>query len=61
VPRDGEEAAPAPAEPGRIRREFSTAAKPALLTPGDEGGLAPGQTTPAFRYLVVPLRIPARA
>jgi DNA polymerase III subunit beta len=61
VPRDGEEAAPAPAEPGRIRLEFSTAAKPALLTPGDEDGLAPGETTPAFRYLVVPLRIPARA
>jgi DNA polymerase III subunit beta len=62
VPRDGEEAVPPPAEPGRIRLEFSTAAKPALLTrAGDEGGLAPGESTPAFRYLVVPLRIPARA
>jgi DNA polymerase III subunit beta len=58
-PRDGEE--PAPAEPGRIRLEFSTAAKPALLTWADDEGLAPGETTPAYRYLVVPLRIPARA
>jgi len=62
VHRDGEDAAPAPAEPGRIRLEFSTAAKPALLTrAGDEEGLAPGESTPAFRYLVVPLRIPPRA
>jgi DNA polymerase III subunit beta len=61
-PRDGEEATPAPAEPGRIRLEFSTAAKPALLTRADdEEGLALGETTPAFRYLVVPLRVPARA
>jgi DNA polymerase-3 subunit beta len=59
APRDGEE--PAPAVPGRIRLEFSTAAKPALLTWADDEGLAPGDDAPAFRYLVVPLRIPARA
>ena len=59
APRDGEE--PAPVEPGRIRLEFSTAAKPALLTWADDEGLAPGEDAPAFRYLVVPLRIPARA
>ena len=47
--------------PGRIRLEFSTAAKPALLTWADDEGLIPGEDTPAFRYLVVPLRIPARA
>ncbi len=62
VARDGEQAAPAPAEAGRILLEFSTAAKPALLTrAGDEEGLEPGETNPAFRYLVVPLRVPARA
>jgi DNA polymerase-3 subunit beta len=59
APRDGEE--PAHAVPGRIRLEFSTAAKPALLTWADDEGLAPGDDAPAFRYLVVPLRIPARA
>jgi DNA polymerase-3 subunit beta len=59
APRDGEDQAPV--EPGRIRLEFSTAAKPALLTWVDDEGLAPGGDTPAFRYLVVPLRIPARA
>jgi DNA polymerase III sliding clamp (beta) subunit (PCNA family) len=59
APRDGEE--PAPVEPGRIRLEFSTAAKPALLTWADDEGLTPGEDAPAFRYLVVPLRIPARA
>jgi DNA polymerase III subunit beta len=59
TPRDGEE--PTPVEPGRIRLEFSTAAKPALLTWADDEGLAPGEDAPAFRYLVVPLRIPARA
>jgi DNA polymerase III subunit beta len=59
APRDGEEAPPA--ERGRIRLEFSTAAKPALLTRADDDGLAPGDPTPAFRYLVVPLRVPVRA
>jgi DNA polymerase III subunit beta len=52
-----------PADPGQIRLEFTTAAKPALITWAADGGLAPGDSagTPAFRYLVVPLRVPARA
>jgi DNA polymerase III subunit beta len=58
-PHDGEEAPPA--EPGRIRLEFSTAAKPALLTRADDEGLEPAEAAPAFRYLVVPLRVPVRA
>jgi DNA polymerase III subunit beta len=49
-----------PAEAATIRLEFTSPAKPALITlagaPGDD---APRQ--PAFRYLVVPLRSPARA
>jgi len=51
------------ADPGQIRLEFTTAAKPALITWAADGGLAPGDSagTPAFRYLVVPLRVPARA
>jgi DNA polymerase III subunit beta len=61
APRDGDEGGPALAEPGRIRVEFSTAAKPALLTRADDEGSAPGDATPAFRYLVVPLRVPVRA
>jgi DNA polymerase III subunit beta len=50
-------------DPGQIRLEFTTAAKPALITWAADGGLAPGDSagTPAFRYLVVPLRVPARA
>jgi DNA polymerase III subunit beta len=51
----------APPGPGRIRLEFTTAAKPALITWADDDGLTPGDPTPAFRYLVVPLRVPARA
>ena len=65
--RDGEQPAP---EAGRIRLEFSTAAKPALLTWATDdpdanagnsvaGGAA--ERRPAFRYRVVPLRVPARA
>ena len=53
----------APAEAVTIRLEFTSPAKPALITlagapqhAGDEA--AP---RPAFRYLVVPLRSPARA
>jgi DNA polymerase III subunit beta len=51
------------ADPGQVRLEFTTAAKPALITWAADGGLAPGDSagTPAFRYLVVPLRVPARA
>jgi DNA polymerase III subunit beta len=59
APRDGEEAAPP--EPGRIRLEFSTATKPALITWAEDEGLGPEAPGPAFRYLVVPLRIPVRA
>ena len=50
--------------PGRIRLQFTSPAKPALITwagePGSAGAGAAGPT-PAFRYLVVPLRAPARA
>jgi DNA polymerase III subunit beta len=59
APGDGEEVPSA--EPGRIRLEFSSAAKPALITWADDEGLWPSNPTPAFRYLVVPLRVPARA
>jgi DNA polymerase III subunit beta len=59
APGDGEEVPPP--EPGRIRLEFSSAAKPALITWADDEGLSPASPAPAFRYLVVPLRIPARA
>ena len=62
APREDEEEEP-PADPGRIRLEFTTAAKPALITWAGDEGLHPGEppATPAFRYLVVPLRVPARA
>jgi DNA polymerase-3 subunit beta len=49
------------AEAGRIRLEFSSAAKPALITWAVDEGLSPEDSAPAFRYLVVPLRVPARA
>jgi DNA polymerase-3 subunit beta len=57
--RDDEEAPPA--EPGQIRLEFSSPAKPALITWADDQGLAPEEPAAAFRYLVVPLRVPVRA
>jgi DNA polymerase-3 subunit beta len=45
------------ATPATIRLEFTSPAKPALIT-----GVAPDQAKPpAFRYLVVPLRSPTRA
>jgi DNA polymerase III subunit beta len=44
------------ADPSQIRLEFTTAAKPALITWAGDDGVQPGQ--PAFRYLVAPLRIP---
>jgi DNA polymerase III subunit beta len=47
-------------DPVQIRLQFSTAAKPALITWASDQGL-PGDPTPAFRYLVVPLRVLARA
>jgi DNA polymerase III subunit beta len=67
-----------PAQQGRIRLEFTSAAKPALITwasevaqpegdseeKGDLGaqtGRVRPEGTPAFRYLVVPLRAPVRS
>jgi DNA polymerase III subunit beta len=60
--RDDDEDEP-PADPGRVSLEFSTAAKPALITWASDGGQASEglSRAPAFRYLVVPLRVPARA
>jgi DNA polymerase III subunit beta len=50
--------------PGRIRLEFTSSVKPAVITwvPGEEDG-APGPAPEAsgFRYLVVPLRMPGSA
>jgi DNA polymerase III subunit beta len=57
----GAAAATAPGEPGRIRLEFSTPAKPAMITwadaeasTADGGG---GTESQGFRYLLVPLRV----
>ncbi len=58
APRD--DAAPV-TEPGQVRLEFTSPAKPALITWSGDTGLGPEDTTPAFRYLVVPLRVPVRA
>jgi DNA polymerase-3 subunit beta len=55
-----------PADPGgRIRLEFTSPAKPALITWAGEGSPAgdveqADAEPPSFRYLVVPLRVPAR-
>lgn len=53
------------AETGRIRLEFNSPAKPALITMADdEDQEAEGDDrggVPAFRYLLVPLRVPERA
>jgi DNA polymerase-3 subunit beta len=47
-----------PAGAGRIRLQFNTAAKPALITwTSDEER----DGVPAFRYLLVPLRVPERS
>ena len=62
------EATPAPAT-AAIRLEFTSPAKPALITLAGEGGEEPGgedgeagpAAGPSFRYLVVPLRSPTRA
>ncbi|MGD0374488.1 MAG: DNA polymerase III subunit beta [Streptosporangiaceae bacterium] len=59
-----------PPEAGRIRLEFTSAAKPALITwaaddpdanAGNSVAGGAAERRPAFRYLVVPLRVPARA
>ncbi len=59
---------PGPGDPGLIRIEFTSPAKPALITrvtavPGSEGASEPaGEPGGAdFRYLVVPLRAPVRS
>jgi DNA polymerase-3 subunit beta len=52
------------AESGRIRLDFNTPAKPALITWVTEGSAARAdddEDVPAFRYLLVPLRLPERA
>jgi DNA polymerase III sliding clamp (beta) subunit (PCNA family) len=69
-PADQEEGAPAPAA-ATIRLEFTSPAKPALITLAGDGGHEPAGTegtggegagaVPPFRYLVVPLRSPTRA
>jgi DNA polymerase-3 subunit beta len=54
-------AAPTAAEPATVRLEFTSPARPALITlAGGDTGAGP-RDRPAFRYLVVPLRPPARA
>jgi DNA polymerase III subunit beta len=55
---------PAPAGSGRVRLEFTSPAKPALITWAGGAETAgpdklPDADTGAFRYLVVPLRVPA--
>jgi hypothetical protein len=59
---DGADGHPEPADPGLVSIEFTSPAKPALITrvpaPGGDDG-TPGQP-PDFRYLVVPLRAVAR-
>ena len=59
---DGADGHPEPADPGLVSIEFTSPAKPALITrvpaPGGDDG-TPGQP-PDFRYLVVPLRAMAR-
>ena len=69
-PADPEEE-PAPAAAAAIRLEFTSPAKPALITLAGDGGDEPAGSgeaggvgaggAPLFRYLVVPLRSPTRA
>jgi DNA polymerase-3 subunit beta len=49
--------------PGRIRLEFTSSAKPAVITwvPGEQDGTPGEPDTSGFRYLVVPLRMPGSA
>jgi DNA polymerase III subunit beta len=51
------------ADPGLLRLEFTSPAKPALITwaQGRESGRAGAPGVPQFRYLVVPLRAAVRA
>jgi len=57
-PGDPGERVAAEAENGRIRLEFNTPAKPALITWTADSARA---DHPAFRYLLVPLRVPERS
>lgn len=64
-PRDDAGSRSGPA-PGRLRLEYNTPAKPALISwAGDEGEAPdprePRAAGPGFRYLLVPLRMPSRA
>jgi DNA polymerase III sliding clamp (beta) subunit (PCNA family) len=69
-PTDTEDT-PAPAAATAIRLEFTSPAKPALITLAGDGGEGAGgagedgkdasPAGPPFRYLVVPLRSPTRA
>ena len=59
---------PGPGDPGLIRIEFTSPAKPALITrvtsvPGSDGASEPAEEPGEadFRYLVVPLRAPVRS
>jgi DNA polymerase III subunit beta len=56
----GSDGSGVPADPMQIRLEFSTAARPALITWAADGGTGPGAAAPAFRYLIAPLRVPGR-
>lgn len=52
------------AESGRIRLDFNTPAKPALITwvtDGPAAGADGDGDVPSFRYLLVPLRLPERS
>ncbi len=57
----GPEETPAPAASGTIRLEFTSPARPALITPAGEPRAGGPGRGPSFRYLVVPLRSPTRA
>jgi DNA polymerase-3 subunit beta len=68
-PADTEATPAQAAAAAAIRLEFTSPAKPALITLAGEGGEEPGgedgeagpAAGPSFRYLVVPLRSPTRA
>jgi DNA polymerase-3 subunit beta len=64
-PADTEATPAQAAATAAIRLEFTSPAKPALITSAGKGGGEDGEAGPApgpsFRYLVVPLRSPTRA
>jgi DNA polymerase-3 subunit beta len=57
---DSAEPADRAADPGRIRLEFTSAMRPAVITwvPGNGAADEPQDEVADFRYLVVPLRVP---